>query len=165
MAAKGPRKTDGFDLSQNPSHLLRVCWQHANDLYAQESNMGELTKPQFMVLSAVEQHDGISQTALVEMTGIDRSTLAEMMRRMVVKGHLSRERRDNDARANAVRITAAGKKALRTARAANDRVEKSILAALSAADRARLIKLLAAIAEAAETSGPKPRRARRKPNR
>jgi DNA-binding MarR family transcriptional regulator len=165
MAAKSPRKTDGFDLSQNPSHLLRICWQHANDLFAQESSMGELTKPQFMVLAAVEKHEGISQTALVEMTGIDRSTLAEMMRRMLDRGLLHRERTESDARANAVRITGAGKKALRAARAANERVEKAILAAVPPADRPRLIRLLSAIAAHAEAANSKGRRARRRPPR
>jgi DNA-binding MarR family transcriptional regulator len=163
MAAKGPRKTDGFDLSQNPSHLLRVCWQLANDLYAQEANGSDLTKPQFMVLAAVEQHEGISQTALVEMTGIDRSTLAEMMRRMIERELLSRERTEADARANAVRLTAAGRKALRAARAANDRVEKAILSVVPASDRPKLIKLLSAIASQAAALNARHRKARRKP--
>lgn len=162
MASKGPRKTDGFDLSQTASHLLRLCWQHANDLFSQEPGASDLTKPQFTVLSAVEQHEGISQTELVALTKIDRSTLAEMMRRMIEKGLLHRERTETDARANAVRMTGAGKKTLRAARTANERVEKALLAPLSAADRAKLIKLLLAIANAAEAADSKTRRARRK---
>jgi len=47
------------------------------------------------------------------MTGIDRSTLAEMVRRMLERGLLSRERTEKDARANAVAITGSGRKALR----------------------------------------------------
>jgi len=33
----------------------------------------------FTVLAAVEQNEGMSQTDLVAITGIDRSTLAEMI--------------------------------------------------------------------------------------
>ena len=105
MASRGPRKSadNGFDLSQSPSHLLRRCVQYANDLFSRESGAGDLTKQQFTVLSAVESNEGVSQTELVAVTGIDRSTLAEMIRRMIDKGLLDRERTEADARANAVR--------------------------------------------------------------
>lgn len=93
MAGKSPRKPNGgFDLSQSPSHLLRRCVQYANDLFSRESPASDLTKQQFTVLAAVEQNEGISQTDLVALTGIDRSTLAEMIRRMIDKGLLDRER-------------------------------------------------------------------------
>ncbi len=105
MASKGQKKADGgFDLSQAPSHLLRRCVQYANDLFSQEPGASDLTKQQYTVLSAVEQNEGMSQTDLVNITGIDRSTLAEMIRRMIEKGLLDRERTESDQRANAVRI-------------------------------------------------------------
>ena len=108
MASKGPKKADGFDLTQSPSHLLRRCVQYANDLFSHEPGASDLTKQQYTVLSAVEQNEGMSQTDLVAITGIDRSTLAEMIRRMIEKGLLDRERTEADARANAVHIAANG---------------------------------------------------------
>lgn len=153
MAGKNPRKANGnFDLSQSPSHLLRRCVQYANDLFSRESAANDLTKQQFTVLAAVEQNEGISQTDLVGLTGIDRSTLAEMIRRMIDKGLLDRERTESDQRANAVRIAAAGKKALRGARTANERVERTLLASLPAGDRTRFLKMLATVASKAEPS-------------
>ena len=110
---KGQRRPgNGFDLSEAPSHLIRRCQQFYGDLYAREAGGKELTKQQFTLLCALEQNDGASQTALVEITGIDRSTLAEMVRRMLEKGLLSRERTEEDQRANAVAISPSGKKAL-----------------------------------------------------
>jgi DNA-binding MarR family transcriptional regulator len=157
MAGKNPRKPNGsFDLSQSPSHLLRRCVQYANDLFARESS-SDLTKQQFNVLAAVEQNEGISQTDLVSLTGIDRSTLAEMIRRMIDKGLLDRERTESDQRANAVRIAAAGKKALRNARTASDRVERALLSSLSAGDRAKFVKMLATVASNAEREQPSSR--------
>lgn len=152
MASKGPRKANGgFDLSQSPSHLLRRCVQYANDLFSREPGASDLTKQQFTVLAAVEQNEGISQTDLVGITGIDRSTLAEMIRRMIEKGLLDRERTESDQRANAVRMAAGGKRALRTARTASERVERTLLAGLSAADRQRFLKMLSAVVSQAET--------------
>ena len=158
MAGKNPRKANGsFDLSQSPSHLLRRCVQYANDLFSRETSTNDLTKQQFTVLAAVEQNEGISQTDLVGLTGIDRSTLAEMIRRMIDKGLLDRERTESDQRANAVRIAAAGKKALRAARSANERVERALLSSLSAGDRARFLKMLATVASQSESEQPSSR--------
>lgn len=151
MTLKGPRKANGIaEIAETPSHLIRRCQQFYGDLYARETGTGDLTKQQFTVLAALEHHEGASQTALVEMTGIDRSTLAEMVRRMLEKGLISRERTEEDQRANAVAITPAGRKALRAARAAADRAEKALLDALPAGERTRFLKSLAMIASAAE---------------
>jgi len=167
MASKGPRKANGgFDLSQSPSHLLRRCVQYANDLFSREPGASDLTKQQFTVLAAVEQNEGMSQTDLVGITGIDRSTLAEMIRRMIEKGLLDRERTESDQRANAVRIAASGKKALRSARTASERVERTLLTGLSVADRTRFLKMLSAIVAEAESEDAKaPAETRAKPRR
>src|ERR1044072_8110204 len=111
---KGQRKANGgFELSEAPSHLIRRCQQFYGDLYAREAGSRELTKQQLTLLCALEQNDGANQTILVEITGIDRSTLAEMVRRMLERGLLSRERTEEDQRANAVAISATGRKAMR----------------------------------------------------
>src|ERR1700689_3334978 len=149
--SKGVRKGDGgFELSEAPSPLIRRCQQFYGDLYARESGSRELTKQQFTLLCALEQHDGASQTVLVEITGIDRSTLAEMVRRMLEKGLLSRELTEEDQRANAVAISPSGRKALRSARNAADRAERALLEALPLPDPQKFVKALSQIAQAAE---------------
>ena len=166
MASKSPRKSDGsFELSHSPSHLLRRCVQYANDLFSQESGAGDLTKQQFTVLAAVEQNEGMSQTDLVAITGIDRSTLAEMIRRMIERGLLDRERTEADQRANAVRIAMAGRKALRSARAANERVERSLLSGLPASERSKFVRMLSTLVEQAERGEPASSRGSRKSGR
>jgi DNA-binding MarR family transcriptional regulator len=148
---KGQRKANGsFDFSESPSYLLKRCSQFFGDLYAREAGSHELTKQQFTLLAALEHNEGASQTALVDITGIDRSTLAEMVRRMLEKGLLSRERTEEDQRANAVAISQSGRKALRTARSASERAEKAMLDTLPPAERQRLIRLLAQVADAGE---------------
>jgi DNA-binding MarR family transcriptional regulator len=161
MTSKVQRRSNGFELGDAPSYLMRRCQQLFGDLYARETNGRDLTRQQFMVLAALENNDGASQTALVEMTNIDRSTLAEMVRRMVERGYLSRERTEEDARANAVAITQLGRKALKSARAASDRAERALLEALPATERGRFVKSLATIASAAPSmanGADKPRR-------
>jgi DNA-binding MarR family transcriptional regulator len=149
---KGQRRpSGGFDRAEAPSHLIRRCQQYFGDLYARETGNSELTKQQFIVLAALENNEGVSQTALVEMTGIDRSTLAEMVHRMLDRGHVSRQRTEKDARANAVAITGNGRKALRAARSAADRAERLLLDALPPSERSKFIKSLSTIASAADS--------------
>ncbi len=153
MAPKSPRKGNSFDLTQSPSHLLRRGVQLANDLFMRELGQSELTKQQFTVLAAVEQNEGVSQTDLVGVTGIDRSTLAEMIRRMIDRGLLARQRTETDQRANAVHLGANGRKALRSARSASERVEKSLLSFLPAGDRAKFVRMLTSLVAEAEKPG------------
>ena len=104
-----------FDLETSPGHLLRRANQYANDLYTNEQAGPGLTQRQFAVLFAIDQREGASQTELVKATGIDRSTLADMIVRMQSKDLLARKRTDEDQRANAVRITPVGRRAMRAA--------------------------------------------------
>jgi DNA-binding MarR family transcriptional regulator len=151
MAAKA------FELSSSPGHLLRRAQQYAADLYAKEVGPDGLTPRQFAVLYTVEAREGLTQTDLVRETGIDRSTLADMIGRMLRKDYLARKRTELDQRANSVKITAAGRKALKAALPAVARAEARILDVIPASKRGDFLKALNQIADAAlayeETGG------------
>jgi DNA-binding MarR family transcriptional regulator len=98
-------------LDRSPSHLLHRALQRALDIYAEEFGDGAITQRQFAVLAAANARSGATQADLVRVTGIDRSTLADMAKRMIDKGLLERERSTLDARANAVRLTDTGRAA------------------------------------------------------
>jgi len=137
-----------FSLKNSPGHLLRRAQQYANDLYAKEVGASGPTPRQFEVLYSVAQNEGLSQTDLVRATGIDRSTLADMIARMLKKGLLSRSRTKEDARANAVSITASGKRMLSSAQGAVNKAEAGTLGVLPAAQRGAFMKALSAYADA-----------------
>ncbi len=158
-----------FNLDDSPGHLLRRCQQYSFDLFSKEVGNSSLTPRQFTVLSTVEQNEGLSQTDLVHKTGIDRSTLADMISRLLKRGLLARKRTEADARANSVRITAAGRKALNGAMASVKKAETALMAALPASKRADFLKNLRLIAdagaeaEAAAAAAPKKRTTRAAP--
>ncbi|MCA0432059.1 MAG: MarR family winged helix-turn-helix transcriptional regulator [Proteobacteria bacterium] len=114
--------------------------------YMLESGKSGLTHRQYTVLSAVDAHEGKSQTELVRITGIDRSTLADLVARLMAQGYLQRRRTKEDARMNAVKLTPVGKKALKTAQSAADDVDKKLLQLLSASDRKMMMDGLTLIA-------------------
>jgi hypothetical protein len=82
----------------------------------------------------------------VAATGVDRSTLADMVARMIDKGLLARERSTLDARANAVRLTEAGRLALAETGPRAAAADARLLTLLSKGQRAVILEALAALA-------------------
>lgn len=141
------------DLAASPSQLLHRALQVSLDIYAEEFGDNPLTQRQFAVLSAVEAREGLTQTDLVRATGIDRSTLADMVARMIAKGLLGRERSATDARANAVHLTADGRAVLNEARPRMAATDARLLALLSAGKREGFINQLRKLVQAGEAVG------------
>lgn len=137
-------------LDGSASHLLHRALQVALDLYAEEFGAAGVTQRQYAVLSAVEAREGLTQTDLVRITGIDRSTLADMAARMITKGLLERQRSAADARANAVRLTEAGRLALEEARPKMAAVDARLLKLISGGKRETFTNLLADLIAAAD---------------
>jgi len=128
------------------SHLLKRAVQYSVHLYMDEVGKTGLTHRQFTVLSAVDSQDGKSQTELVKLTGIDRSTLADLVARLIEQGYLQRKRTKEDARTNSIRLTPVGKKTLKTAQSGAEDVDKKLLSQFAAADRRTMIECLGQLA-------------------
>ena len=137
-----------MQLEQSPIHLLHRAGQCAGDVFQSEMRTDDLTPRQYAVLVAVAENEGLSQTNLVEMTGIDRSTLADIIRRMLKKGLVQRRRTKEDARAYAVKLTEEGRRILRSAEPMARRVDDRILQALPATQRDRFLTDLNTIVDA-----------------
>jgi DNA-binding MarR family transcriptional regulator len=136
-------------LDRSPSHLLHRALQLALDIYAEELGAGAVTQRQFAVLSAVAVREGCTQSDLVRATGIDRSTLAELVARLIGKNLLARERSTLDARANTVRLTAEGRAAVEAASPRVAQADERILALMPAGRRDAFLKTLRDMSRAA----------------
>ena len=141
------RETSSSRLERSPLHLLHRAGQCSADVFQTELGTGDLTPRQFAVLVTVSQNEGLSQTHLVERTGIDRSTLADIVRRMLKKGLLQRRRTREDARAYAVKLTEEGSRILKSVDPVSRRVDERILSSLSAGQRERFLQDLNAIVQ------------------
>jgi DNA-binding MarR family transcriptional regulator len=125
------------------SHLLHRAEQCAGDIFTRIAPAGLLTPRQFAILAAIEADEGISQTGLVQKTGIDRSTLADIVRRMLEKDLVERERTAEDARAYAVRLTRKGSNMLKKIRPFAEEVDRRIVAAIPDEHRVLVLGVLA----------------------
>ena len=148
-------KTDTANpLDRSPVHLLHRVSQAVQVVFAMGMQTNDLTPRQLAVLVAVAGNEGLSQTDLVERTGIDRSTLADIVKRLKGKGLLQRRRTKEDARAYAVKLTEEGQRLLRTAEPLAKRVDQRILDALPAKRREEFMGALAAIVSTLERAEP-----------
>lgn len=141
-SAKAATEEGVAALERSPSHLLHRALQLALDVYAEEVGPAGLTQRQYAVLAAVEAREGLTQTDLVRITGIDRSTLADMAQRMIAKGLLVRERSPDDARANAVHLSDQGRAALAETSPKVAAADARLLRLLSSGKREGFLALL-----------------------
>lgn len=156
MARKSKKPASGaFRLSQSSSHLLHRAEQFAADRFAQLAN-DSVTLRQFAVLAAIAEQPGLSQSDLVRATGIDRSTLADMMNRLAKRGLVARSASSSDARAYAVRLSTAGSALLNTTASHARAADAAVLELLPRAQRKGFLKTLAQLAELAAEAGDEP---------
>lgn len=137
---------DVKQLSRSLSHLLKRAVQYSIHLYMSETGKSGLTHRQFTVLLAADANEGRSQTELVKMTGIDRSTLADLVARLMAQGYLQRRRTKDDARTNAIRLTPIGKKMLKQAQSGAEEVDKQLLSNMPTGDRKTILECLTSLA-------------------
>ena len=123
-------------------HLLHRAGQCAVDMFAAEARNSGLTPRQFAVLTVVAEEEGLTQTDLVERTGIDRSTLADIVARMLARGLIQRRRAKDDARAYAIKLSPQGARALRDAQPGATAADQKLLAMLPPAKRQEFLDSL-----------------------
>jgi len=131
--------------------LLHRANQVATLKFADAIGDGQVTARQVHVLSAIETHEGASQTEIVELTGIDRSTLADIMRRLQRNKLVERRRSKTDARAYVLKLTDAGRQALAACWPMLESVEAQLLSTLPSRQRAEMLAMLEKITEFQKT--------------
>jgi DNA-binding MarR family transcriptional regulator len=125
------------ELKLPPFHLFHIAGQRADSLFA--ASALKLTPRQYVVLFLLQQLDKASQSSLVRLTGIDRSTMVDVIRRLQVQGYLQRRRSPADGRAYSVHLTDKGRAALQVAHHAAEQANEQLLRPLPANKRARFL--------------------------
>jgi len=140
------QQIDGYSLQDSPVHLLRLSLQRMTELFAVQLGETDLTLRQFMLLVAAHQHPSSTQTDLVALTGIDRSTVGDMLDRLEKRELIRRERSGRDQRANSIQVQDAGVAVIESALPAARQAEAELLATVPVEQRVAVIHLLRRIA-------------------
>lgn len=125
-APKRGRKSKSRPDVPDYTHLLHRAAQAADQRLLEALAELGMTPRQFALLHAVATGAGQSQTMLVHRTGVDRSTLAEMVRRLIDRRWIQRRRDPGDTRAYMVELTPAGAEAYARAKPIAARVNADI---------------------------------------
>ena len=140
-------------LERSPLHLLHRVHQRATELFQEKMAGIDITARQYVLLVTVAQNDGASQQDIIDDTGIDRSTVSQIMQTMIRKGLLKRKRTKEDARAYAITVTDQGRDILKASEAIVESVNEALVAALPATRAKRFIDNLRSIIAERERTG------------
>ena len=95
------------NLEQFPGFLLRRGQQAHVGAWTRKVSK-TVTSVQFGVMKALSDSPGLSQRELCDILDLDRSTIAEIVRRLEKRGFVRREKNDDDLRRNCVHLTSDG---------------------------------------------------------
>jgi MarR family transcriptional regulator, lower aerobic nicotinate degradation pathway regulator len=122
--------TQGLVLHELPGYLLRRLDSRAAFLYEKFTGQSDLTPRQFGVLLTLFQSGPLPQTELGNRLHLDRSTLGEMLQRMVERKLVERRAHEKDKRAIEIILTQTGKAALLTVIEHTLEAQKALLSPL-----------------------------------
>lgn len=132
----------GSLLNRSAIHLIHRAGQCATDIFQDEARRSGLTPRQFAVLMTIAEEEGLTQTDLVGRTGVDRSTLADIVARLLARGFIQRRRAKSDGRAYAIKLSAQGLKVVREAEPAAAAADTKLLDALPPGKREEFLDQL-----------------------
>jgi MarR family transcriptional regulator, temperature-dependent positive regulator of motility len=137
------------DLSTHPGHLARRL-QQAHHLLWNTMVSQEITSPQFAVLNALAAEPGVDQRTVGERVGLDRSTVAEVIARLLRRELLDKVRDERDGRRFLLHLTEDGARTHRELVLRTARMNQVFLGPLSGDERQVLFDLLGRVSDAAE---------------
>ncbi|WP_275467037.1 MarR family winged helix-turn-helix transcriptional regulator [Streptomyces noursei] len=138
-----------LDLSTHPGHLARRL-QQAHTLLWTTIVSEDVTSPQFAVLNTLVDEDGLDQRTVGERVGLDRSTIAEVVRRLVARELIEKTRDAEDARRSVLRLTAQGSRLHHKLAGRTARMNQIFLAPLDLEEQDVFLELLHRVSAAAE---------------
>jgi len=127
--------------------LARVVAARANQAFEEQTGQSAITARQYGALLTLHQRGELTLTELAARISVDRSTLTEMVRRMVRDGLVARADNGRDRRSAVVALTRAGEAAVAQLTPGAARVQEVLMARLSAPERRQMLRWMKLIAE------------------
>jgi DNA-binding MarR family transcriptional regulator len=107
-----------------------------------------------MTLSYLRDHDRCPQQELAEALCMDANNVVLLLNELEAREHIARRRDPGDRRRHLVELTAAGRRALKSAENAQESIEDEVLHGLDPEERAILWQLLTRALYSSEPASP-----------
>jgi len=145
-----PRAADRpLDLMGHPGHLARRLQQASYTLWTAMVS-AEVTAPQFVVMNVLLEEPDIDQRTLGERASLDRSTVTDIVTRLVRRGLVERVRDTEDRRRNVLQLTSAGRLVLSQVGGRTAAMNRALLAPLALDEQAIFLGLMRRLVEGGE---------------
>lgn len=130
------------DLWSRPGYLVRRLHQIHGGLFFEECRAFELTPVQFALLTILAGGQALDQVSLSNAVGIDRTSGADVIRRLIRRGLIERVPSETDRRAKLARITPDGRRFVESMHPYMELAQERLLAPLDPEERAAFMALL-----------------------
>lgn len=148
--AKGrARGTAGVDFGRLPGYIgyrVRLAQSAIFRNLTRPSNDPGMTPGEFSLMTVVGRNSWIDAATLAKTYGLDKATLSLTLKRLTQGGLITTERRKDDRRYLALKLTPAGRGALRRAARRIERQEHLMSSVLAPGEREQLLNLLGRVA-------------------
>jgi len=131
-----------LDLYNMPGQLIRRLQQIAVSIWLDETATSEMRPVQFAALSAIRACPGLDQMALSRVVAFDRSTIQDVVVRLVKRNWARRDADPQDLRRRVLFITTEGERVLDSIEAENRRAQERILEPLSPEEQVVFMELM-----------------------
>ena len=150
------RSTERLPLWSRPGFLLRRLNQIHYSLFFEECRPFNITPVQYGLLTALTQRGALDQTSLAEELGIDRTNVADVVRRLALRGLVVRSLGRDDRRIRLTALSREGLALVKSMKKAAQRVHERTIEPLPAAQRTAFVKALHKLVDANNDSGRAP---------
>jgi len=150
---------DRLPLWRRPGYLVRRLHQIHYALFFEECTAFGITPVQYGLLTILSTNPDADQVTLANALGIDRTNVADVLRRLEQGGLVRRRKSADDRRMVLARLTAAGEDMVEKMHPYMVKAQERLLATLSAEERDAFIATLMRLLEANNRYGRAPLRA------
>jgi len=134
-------------LWQRPGFLIRRLNQIHISLFYESCKDFGITPVQYGLLTTLREHPNIDQTSLCAEVGVDRTTMADVLRRLEERGLVKRKPSPTDRRIKTASITPRGLKATEDMYEAMRDAQIRFLSPLPPKDRVAFIRMMMQLVE------------------
>lgn len=139
---------ESMPLWARPGFLIRRLHQINYALFFEECAGFDITPVQYSLLTTLSMNPNTDQRTLGREVGIDRTNVADVLRRLEQRGLVTRRKGQEDKRVVLARLTPAGEKVARDMFAAMQRAQARLLEPLPPEERAALMAALLKLVDA-----------------
>ncbi len=136
------------DLWARPGYLVRRAHQIHVGLFAEECRDFDITPIQFAILTVLYSGRALDQITLSTAVGIDRTSGADIIKRLCRRGLVERVPSEEDRRARLAHITGEGQALARRMQPRMERAQERLISPLSPAEQAMFSELIGKIIQA-----------------